>query len=158
MNVSEDFEELLALLSKKNVRALVVGGYAVTFHAKPRFTKDLDILIDPTPENAQLVLDALKDFGFGSLNIKIEDFTLPGRILQLGRPPSRVDFLTSIKAVPFDEAWSRRVKGRFGQEAIFYIGIDDLIRNKEAVGRPQDKLDVATLKRFKKKLAAREES
>jgi hypothetical protein len=144
---SKDFEELFALFGAHEVRFLVVGGYAFAFHAKPRYTKDLDLLIDATPENAERVLQALADFGFGSLNLTSEDFTTPGNIIQLGHPPSRIDFLNSLKKVTFDEAWERRVQGNFSGQKIFYIGLEDLIRNKQAVGRPQDRADVAVLKK-----------
>ena len=147
MSPSRDFEELFALLGAHKARFLVVGGYAFAFHAKPRYTKDLDILIDATPENARRVLQALTDFGFGSLNLTVEDFTTPGNIIQLGHPPSRIDFLSSLKKVAFDEAWEHRIEGRFSDQTVFYIGLEDLIRNKQAVGRPQDRADVAALKK-----------
>lgn len=147
MNPSKDFEELFALLDAHEVRFLVVGGYAFAFHAKPRYTKDLDILIDSTPDNAQRILQALDDFGFGSLGLTIEDLTTPGNIIQLGHPPSRIDFLNSLKKVSFEEAWAHRVQGYFSGQKVFYIGLEDLIRNKQAVGRPRDRDDVAALKK-----------
>lgn len=151
MNVSKDFEELFGFFNARKVKAIVVGGYAVCFHARPRNTKDLDIYLEPTVENARNVLLALDDFGLGSLPITIEDLTTPGRILQFGYPPGRIELLTSIKKVSFSEAWEHRVEGHFGREPIFYLGLEDLLRNKEAVGRPQDLADVATLKRFARK-------
>lgn len=147
MKPSKDFEELFASLDAHEVRFLVVGGYAFAFHAKPRYTKDLDILIEPTPENAQRLLKALADFGFGSLGLTAEDFTTPGNIIQLGHPPSRIDFLNSLKQVSFEEAWEHRIQGHFSGQKVFYIGLEDLIRNKQAVGRPQDRADVAALKK-----------
>ncbi len=155
MNTSKDFEELFASLGAHEVRFLVVGGYAFAFHAKPRYTKDLDIFIDATPDNAQRVLQALADFGFGSLGLTVEDLTAPGSIIQLGYPPNRIDLLSSLKKVSFEEAWEHRVQGRFSDQTIFYIGLEDLIRNKQAVGRPQDRADVAALK---KTLKGRRES
>lgn len=152
MSPSKDFEELFAFLDAHEVRFLVVGGYAFAFHAKPRYTKDLDILIDSTPDNAQRILQALDDFGFGSLGLKIEDLTTPGNIIQLGHPPSRIDFLNSLKKVSFEEAWEHRVQGNFSGQEVFYIGLEDLIRNKQAVGRPQDRADVAILKKKLKDL------
>jgi len=148
MDVLKDFEELFALFDAKEIRALVVGGYAFAFHARPRYTKDLDILIDPSPENAQRILGALEEFGFGTLGLTVKDFTTPGNIVQLGHPPGRVDFLSSLKAVRFEEAWEHRVEGLYGNQRVFYIGVDDLIRNKEAVGRLQDLADVEILRRF----------
>jgi hypothetical protein len=150
VNVPKNFEDLLAFFNDRNVKALVVGGYAFCFHARPRNTKDLDILLEPTPENAQNVLLALGDFGFGSLPVTIEDLTKPGRILQLGYPPERVDLLTSLEAIRFTEAWERRAEGNYGRVHVSYLGVEDLIRNKEAVGRLQDLADVEVLRRFTK--------
>ena len=149
-NVSKDFEELLASLSSREVKALVVGGYAVAYHAKPRHTKDIDIWVEPEPENVQRLLNALNDFGFGSLDLKEEDFTEPGRIVQLGFPPNRIDLLTSIKGLNFEDAWQSRVEDSYGEAKVCYLGRDDLIRNKKAVGRPQDQADVAVLESFRK--------
>jgi Nucleotidyl transferase of unknown function (DUF2204) len=151
VNVSKDFEELFACFNAREVRALIVGGYAFAFHAKPRYTKDLDLLLDPTPENARHLLEALADFGFGSLSLEEDDFTQPGRIIQLGHPPSRVDLLTSLKGVSFPEAWERRVEGRFGGQTVFYLGLEELIQNKRMVGRPQDRADVSVLESFAKR-------
>jgi hypothetical protein len=151
VNVSKDFEELFACLGARKVKFLVVGGYAFAFHAKPRYTKDLDILVEPTPENARRLLQALDDFGFGALDLQEEDFTQPGRIVQLGYPPNRVDFLTTLKGVTFDGAWEHRIEGRFGEEKIFYLGLDELIRNKRSVGRAQDQADVSVLESFAKR-------
>jgi hypothetical protein len=151
VNVSKDFEELFGFFNARKVKALVVGGYAFSFHARPRTTKDLDIFFEATPENAERVLQALADFGFGSLPLTLEDLTVPGRILQLGYPPFRIDFLNSLQEVQFTEAWERRVEGRFGREPVFYLGVEDLIRNKKAVGRLQDLADVEVLQRFTRK-------
>lgn len=145
VTVSKDFEELFEFLNARGVKALVVGGYAYTFHAKPRYTKDIDIWIEPTPENAKRLLQALQDFGYGSLPLTVEDFTEPGSIVQLGQPPHRVDLMTSLKSLSFDEAWMGRAEALYGKEQIFYLGLDDLIRNKKAVARPQDRVDVRTL-------------
>lgn len=151
MNVSKDFEELFACLGAREVRFLVVGGYAFAFHARPRYTKDLDILIEPTPENAHRLLEALADFGFGSLGLKEDDFTQPGCIVQLGHPPNRIDLLTALKSVSFDDAWEHRAEGHFGAEQVFYLGLEELILNKRAVGRPQDRVDVEVLESFAKR-------
>jgi hypothetical protein len=155
VNVSKDFEKLFELLNAHGVKALVVGGYAFTFHAKPRYTKDLDIWVEPTPENAERVLQALEDFGFGSLPLSIEDFIEPGSIVQLGQPPHRVDLMTSLKSLTFEEAWMGRTEAHYGNERVFYLGLDDLIRNKKAVARPQDRVDVRTLLSYAKRRSAR---
>lgn len=145
MSVSKDFEELLASLSVREVRALIVGGYAFAFHAKPRYTKDIDIWVEPTPENVERLLQALEDFGFGSLGLTVDDFTEPGQFVQLGYPPNRIDLLTAIEGVSFEEAWAGRVEDFFGKEKVAFLGKEELIRNKKATGRPQDLADLAVL-------------
>jgi len=147
-NVSRDFEELFAFFNVRKVRALIVGGYAFAYHARPRYTKDIDVWIGATPDNAQRLLEALHDFGFGSLGLTIEDFTKPGQIVQLGFPPNRIDLLTSIKGVTFEEAWEARIEDLFGATRVYYLGRDDLIRSKRAAGRLQDQADVAILESF----------
>ena len=142
--MSKDFEELFACLTARNARALVVGGYAVAYHAKPRFTKDIDIFVDPAADNVARVLLALADFGFGDLGVTAADLA-PGRVIQLGVPPNRVDLLTAIDGVSFEEAWAGRSAGSFGAQSVFYIGRAELIRNKRASGRPQDLADVDAL-------------
>jgi hypothetical protein len=98
-----------------------------------------------TPENAARVVQALRDFGFGELQVNASDFTQPDRILQLGRPPNRIDILTSISGVEFEQAWLNRVQGKLGRRTVSFLGWDELILNKKACGRDKDKLDVATL-------------
>ena len=148
MSVSKDFEELFESLNARGVRALIVGGYAFAYHARPRFTKDIDIWIDSDPRNVERLLQALDDFGFGSLGLTADDFTTPGRFVQLGYPPNRIDLLTSIPEVTFEEAWNGRVEDLFGQVKVCYLGRDELIRNKRAAGRPQDLADLDVLQRF----------
>lgn len=153
MDVLKDFAELFDFFKKRKVKALVVGGYAFCFHARPRTTKDLDVFYEATDDNAERLLQALEDFGFGGLSVTLEELTAPGRILQLGYPPGRIDFLSSLRDVAFAEAWERRVEGHLGGTPVFYLGIEDLIRNKQAVGRLQDLADVEVLKRFARKKA-----
>lgn len=148
-NVSRDFEELFAFFNARKVRALIVGGYAFAYHARPRYTKDIDVWIEATPDNARRLLEALNDFGFGSLGLTLEDFTEPGQIVQLGFPPNRIDLLTSIKGVTFEEAWESRIEDLFGATRVCYLGRDDLIRSKRAAGRLQDQADVAVLEFFR---------
>jgi hypothetical protein len=146
VSVSKDFEELFACLNARGVRAVIVGAYAVAFHGKPRFTKDIDILVEPTRDNADKLLAALADFGFGSLGLTQDDFVAPGRIVQLGYPPNRVDLITAIDGVDFDSAWRGRVAGHYGSTAVCYLGRDELIQNKSVSGRLQDVLDLAALR------------
>ncbi|MBA3888276.1 MAG: hypothetical protein H0X67_21505 [Acidobacteria bacterium] len=143
--VTKDFAELFACFSARGVRAIVVGGYAFAFHAKPRFTKDIDVFVEPTPENAAALLLALEDFGFGGLNLTAEDFTRAGSVVQLGVPPNRVDLMTAIDGVSFREAWDGRVAGQYGSVPVFYLGRTELIRNKRASGRAQDLADLEAL-------------
>lgn len=123
----------------------MVGGYAVAFHGRPRFTKDIDVFIEASPDNAERLLSALADFGFGGLGLTVDDFTSPGRIVQLGVAPHRIDLLTAIDGVTFTDAWAHRVSGPFGAATVDYIGLDDLLRNKRTSARPQDLLDVEDL-------------
>ena len=142
---SSDFEELFRCFNARSVNAIVVGGHALAFHGRPRFTKDLDVLVEPTPANAARLLQALDDFGFGAVGLRAEDFSTPGPIVQLGVAPNRIDLLTVIDGVTFAEAWQNRVAGRFGAEPVFFLGRDEFIRNKQAVGRPQDLADIDAL-------------
>jgi hypothetical protein len=142
---SSDFEELLRCLNTRRVDAIVVGGHALAFHGHPRFTKDLDVFIDATPENAERLLLALADFGFGSIGLTAADFSTPGSIVQLGVAPNRIDLLTVIDGVSFADARQGRVAGVFGSESVFFLGRDEFIRNKRAVGRHQDLADIRAI-------------
>lgn len=122
-----------------------MGGHALAFHAKPRFTKDIDILVEPSPDNAKRLMQALDDFGFGDVGLTEGDFSAPGAIVQLGVAPNRIDLITAIDGVTFDEAWQGRVRGRFGSQEVFYLGKTELIRNKQASGRKQDLADLEWL-------------
>ncbi|MGB6849079.1 MAG: hypothetical protein WBG05_12860 [Thermoanaerobaculia bacterium] len=122
-----------------------MGGHALAFHAKPRFTKDIDILVEPSADNAKRLMQALDDFGFGDVGLTEGDFSAPGAIVQLGVAPNRIDLITAIDGVTFDEAWQGRVRGRFGSQEVFYLGKTELIRNKQASGRKQDLADLEWL-------------
>jgi hypothetical protein len=142
---SRDFRDFLELLVHHEVKALIIGAFAVAFHAKPRFTKDLDIFVEATSENAERLLHAIDAFGFGTLGLTVDDFG-PGRVTQLGDPPNRIDLVTSIDGVTFEEAWASRAAGKYGGVDVWYIGRDALVRNKTAAARPQDLMDLATLR------------
>ena len=148
---SHDYEEFIAALNAHGVRYLVIGAHAVAFHARPRATKDLDILLEPTPANARKALAALRDFfGGAALGYTVEDLVDPRWIVQLGIAPIRIDLLSGIPGfADFKAAWQKRVDARFGAVDAHYIGLDDLIRAKEAAGRPQDRADVHVLYRTK---------
>ena len=149
--VEKDFEELLRFFRRRKVRYCIVGAFAVGFHAISRYTKDMDILVEPTEENGKKICWALKDFGFGSLKITPKDFSRKGSFIQLGVEPVRVDLITSIVGVSFEQAWMNRRRGRYGKTEAFFIGLDDLIKNKQACGRKQDFVDLEILRRAKKK-------
>ncbi len=145
MNLNPDFRECIALLNAHDVRYLVVGGYAVGIHGRPRYTKDLDIWIDRSPENAERVLDALDAFGFGDIGLSVDDLTDPDSIVQLGRAPNRIDLLTQLSGVEFDACYPNRVVDQSDGTTVQYIGLDDLMANKRALGRLRDLGDVEDL-------------
>ncbi len=141
---ADDFAELAAVLIQNKVEFVIVGAHAVAFHGYARGTKDLDILIRPTPENISRVLAALKDFGFGSLGLKEEDFT-GDNVVQLGYPPNRVDLLSEISGVDTEKVWKTRVKGTYQGLPACFISRECLLENKRAADRGQDRLDVQKL-------------
>jgi hypothetical protein len=145
MDVPRDFTELLVLFNAHEVEYLIVGGYALAFHGAPRFTGDLDLFVNPSPENASRILAALADFGFGSLQLAVEDFTTGGRVVQLGVPPLRIDLLTGLDAVSWERAWAGKAPGRYGDVDVFYLGREAFVENKRAAGRPKDLADLDAL-------------
>lgn len=145
MPVNPDFSDLFSALNEVDARYLMVGGYAVSFHAEPRFTKDLDVWVEPTPANAAAVRAALSAFGAPMSGVSQEDLATPGMVVQVGVPPNRIDIVTSIDGVGFPEAWAERVAAVYGDVPIHVIGRSDLIRNKRACGRPQDLVDADRL-------------
>ena len=145
MALSRDFQDLLALFASHGVRFVVVGGYAVAAHGHPRYTKDLDLWLEVSPDNADRVVAALEEFGFGSLGLTRDDFTEPGIVVQLGREPVRVDLLTSISGLEFADCYPARVTSTFGNTSVPVLDRASLIRNKLASGRPQDLADAAKL-------------
>lgn len=147
----KDFEELLELFHRHHVRYCIVGAYALAFHARPRFTKDLDLLVEASLSNGKRIVEALKKFGFGTLKLTPADFSRPGRIVQLGYEPLRIDLLTAIDGCSFLEVWDHKAKGRYGKTPVWFIGRAQLIRNKEASARKQDRADLELLKSSKKK-------
>ena len=140
-----DYEEWFACLNAAEARYLVVGAYAVGFHAEPRFTRDLDIWIEPSPENAQRVVAALQSFGFEGLGVGAEDLARADTVVQIGQAPLRIDLLTFVTGLEFRPCWQRRVDGRFGAQTVHFLAKEDLIQGKKALGRAQDLLDVDRL-------------
>jgi len=147
--IGRDFEELLCAFTDGGVRFLVVGGYAVSSHGYPRATKDLDLWIEASPANARRAWQALANFGMPLGDIRPADLAAEGPWLQFGRAPGRVDILTSIDAVKFAEAWTRRSLRPFGSIRVPVLSLDDLIRNKRAAGRLQDLADAERLDRIR---------
>lgn len=145
MNLNRDFSDLFSALNAEGVRYLLVGGYAFSFHAVPRYTKDLDVWVEATPEMAPRTLRALLAFGAPADLIEEGDFSKPAITAQFGVPPNRIDILTAVSGVEFAEAWPRRAQSGYGGVPIWVIGREDLKRNKLASGRRQDLLDVEKL-------------
>ncbi len=145
MALSSDLREFIGLLNTLRVEYLIVGAHSLAFHARPRFTGDLDIWIRPTAENGERALGALREFGFGNLEITAADFTVPEQVIQLGRPPNRIDLLTSISGVSSEAAFTSKVAAQLDSLPVAFLSKELLISNKRAVGRPQDLADLSEL-------------
>ena len=147
--LNPDFRDVLLALVAEGAEFVIVGAYALALHGVPRYTGDLDVLVRPTEANADRVWRALSRFGapVEAAGVTPADFTLPGTVYQVGLPPRRIDLLTEITGVTFDDAWATRESARLDGEVVWYIGKDAFIRNKQATGRPKDLADVARLKR-----------
>ena len=143
--LNKDFREFIELLNENEVRYLVVGGYAVAFHGHPRYTKDLDVWIELSADNANKIIEVLKKFGFGSLGLKSEDFLESDQIIQLGYPPNRIDILTTLKDLKFVDCYKAKVGVEIQGLHIDFIDIENLKKNKRATGRPQDLADAENL-------------
>lgn len=145
MELYPDFREFFESLHSRDVRYLVVGGDALGFHGAPRYTGDIDVWVDPTPSNSRRVLDALRDFGFGSLGLDPDAFVSEDVIVQIGRPPLRIDVITSPSGVTFEPCFERRTTVDLSGLTLNVIGIDCFKANKAASGRPQDLADLSKL-------------
>lgn len=145
--MNPDFRDLLRAFSDAEARFLVVGAYAVSYHAEPRTTGDLDIWIDAAPGNAERVHRALAAFGAPLTELSVADLTRPDTVFQIGVVPRRIDILTSITGVTFAEAWPQRTDARYEGVPFPIIGLDALVKNKRALGRPRDLLDLELLRR-----------
>jgi hypothetical protein len=142
---NQDFKEFIQLLNDNQVRYLVVGGYAVALHGYPRFTKDIDIWIDLAPANAERIISALEQFGFGSLGLVEQDFLEADTIIQLGYPPRRIVLLTTLSGVDFDQCFTVKVVVDMDGLPINFIDLENLKKNKRATGRAQDIADIENL-------------
>lgn len=144
MEIYPDFKDLFALLNKHGVEYIIVGSYALAFHGSPRYTGDIDILIHSETLNAEKILNALKEFGFQS-DLSISDFEKPDQVIQLGVPPVRIDFLTSITGVSWKEANEGKILGRYGDIPVFFLGKSQFFSNKRSTGRKKDLADLEAL-------------
>lgn len=147
MALQRDWREFLSLLVSHRVRFVVVGAHALAAHGQPRFTGDLDVLVEPSLTNARRILKVLHAFGFGALQVSERDLGRPETVVRLGHPPVGIDILTSISGVSFTSAWKNRVHTRLGGVRVAVLSAKDFVRNKRAAGRPRDLLDVALLQR-----------
>ena len=145
MEIQEDFREFFALLNAHKVEFIIVGDYALAFHGAPRYTGDIDVYINPTHTNAKQIVNALKDFEFSSLDISVEDFQKEDHVIQLGLPPIRIDIITSITGVSWEQADSSKISGKYGDVPVFYISREQYLANKRATGRAKDIADIEAL-------------
>lgn len=143
--LSQDFKEFIGSLNDNGVEYLIIGGYAVAFHGYPRYTKDLDIWIQVSTDNAARMIKALADFGFASLGLTQNDFMEQDRIIQLGHPPNRIDVITGVDGVEFSQCYPSRLKIEIDGVEVCFIDLDNLKRNKKASGRHQDLADLENL-------------
>ena len=143
--LNQDFKEFIRLLNDNQVRYLVVGGYAVALHGYPRYTKDIDLWIDMAPNNASKIISSLGQFGFGSLGLKEEDFLELDTIIQLGYPPNRIDLMTTLPGVDFDDCFKARLQIEIDETIVNFIDLENLKKNKAASGRNQDLADLENL-------------
>jgi Nucleotidyl transferase of unknown function (DUF2204) len=145
--LSSDLLEFIHLLNTKSVRYVIVGAWALAFHGRPRYTGDLDIFVARDEENADRLMAVIEAFGFGDAGIKRGDFLRVDHVIQLGREPNRIDILTGISGVGFDEAWDNREQGKISGNAVFVISRDLLIKNKRAANRDKDQGDIKLLEK-----------
>ena len=147
MPLSKDLREFIECLNSNEAEYLVVGAFAVSWHGFPRYSGDIDFLVRPTPENAALVLRAIADFGMGSLCISVDDLAVPGKVVQLGFEPNRIDLMSSVTGVTFEEAWAEKESGQLDGVPVHFIGRAALLRNKDATGRSKGLIDAAELRK-----------
>jgi len=145
---NQDFEDLLRCLNDAKAKYLIVGAYAMAFYTEPRYTKDIDIWIEPSKTNGKKVYSALTKFGAPIKGLRMEDLEDPELVYQIGVAPMRIDIMMKIDGVGFDQAWKNRKRTKFGSQNVNILGIKDLIKNKKATDRPQDKIDLKYLQKI----------
>lgn len=146
--MSPDFKDMLKLFEENDVDYLIVGGYAVIRYTQPRYTKDIDLWIRPSPENARKVAAAFREFGIPMMEVSESDLAEEGLQYMVGLPPNAIDFLTTIKGVDFDEAWKKKRIFETSHGRLLYLGVSDLVASKRALGRPQDLADIDEILRI----------
>lgn len=144
--LNQDFREFIALLEKHGVEYLIVGGYAVAFHGFPRYTGDIDFFVAVSESNATGLLAVFEDFGFGNIGIEKADFQQPDFVVEIGREPRKIQVLTGIDGVTFEECRQHGITETYGGMSLNFIGIDELLRNKLAAARAKDLIDVHALR------------
>lgn len=148
--LNPDFRDMLSALLSAGAEFLLVGAHAMAAHGYPRFSHDFDLVVRCEPENAKRVWRALEIFGAPMFHFSLRDLEQPDMVLQLGAPPGRIDIMTSISGVSFDEAWAQRIEVNIDGLKVPIIGLDELIRNKKAAAREKDELDVKQLEKLKR--------
>lgn len=145
MKLERDRREFIALLNAREVRYVIVGAFALAHYGRPRYTGDIDFFVEASLENAEKLNQVLEQFGFANIGVEQEDFTAEDQVVQLGIDPKRMDLMTSISGVTFEEAWNTREYGKLDGLQVPYISKELLKRNKAAVGRKQDLADLEYL-------------
>ena len=151
MELDKDFKEFIELLNEHKVKYLIIGGYAVNFHGYPRYTKDIDFWLWMTKPNIKKLIKAIKKFGFGGLNLEVEDFMKPENIIQLGYEPYRIDLLMDVEGVDFEECFKRRAEAELDGTDVNFLSLKDLIVAKKKAGRLQDLADAEQLEKLENK-------
>ena len=148
---NSDYRDMIECLQREGVEFMLVGGYAVALHGWPRTTFDIDFWIMANPQNAAAVMRALKAFGAPLMDLTEEDFHRPGMVFQIGTEPQRIDILSAVSGVAYEDAVSRALKMEVDGLTLKVISLDDLIANKRASGRPKDIVDAMTLEKLKER-------
>jgi predicted nucleotidyltransferase len=151
MELDKDFREFIELLNEHKVKYLIIGGYAVNFHGYPRYTKDIDFWLWMTKPNIEKLIEAIKEFGFGGLDLEIDDFMATENIIQLGYEPYRIDLLVDVEGVDFEECYERRTEVELDGTEVKFLSLQDLITAKKKAGRLQDLADAEQLEKLEKK-------
>ena len=147
--LNNDYRDMLLALSAEGAKYLLVGAYAMAVHGYPRATMDMDLWVMPTEGNAEAVVRALRRFGAYLQDLGVPDLVRNDTVFQIGAPPRRIDIITGADGLQFEEAYSRSVDSDIDGIQVRVLSIDDLIKNKTAVGRSKDIVDVEALKRLK---------